>query len=293
MSINFAREGDAIAMGKKILIAVFIVLIVGMLCFYFGDIIINGTSPSEQLSKMLPSLVICLGGIVKLVLSDKRRIGLAFYEAHYADILEKAFQNSYWNRRKLLCAVRLYNENRYGKAIKYLKALQPRCQYRADDEAVALFLALTYTDMACYEEAARVYSKMIADGMYSTRIYSNLGHVYSKMGCYDDAVANLQLALQNDKRNANAYQNLAALYFELYDFDKAIENAKEALAINPKLRQAASLLAVIYAVKEDGKESQKYAHIAIAAGQDPSDIKAGIERYREGYLLAITENEDE
>ena len=280
-------------MKKKIFIPIFSILIVVILGFYLGDIIVNSTSPKEHLFEMLSGLVICLGSVIKLVTADRTRKSLAFYETQYADILENSFKNAYWDRRKLLCAVRLYNESRYGKAIKYLKALQPRCQYRADDEAVALFLALTYTDMACYEEAARVYSKMIADGMYSTRIYSNLGHVYSKMGCYDDAVANLQLALQNDKRNANAYQNLAALYFELYDFDKAIENAKEALAINPKLRQAASLLAVIYAVKEDGKESQKYAHIAIAAGQDPSDIKAGIERYRESYNTAVMENEEE
>ena len=156
-----------------------------------------------------------------------------------------------------------------------------------------MFLALTYTDMACYAEAAQAYSQMIAAGIYSSRIYSNLGHVYSKMGQYEDAIANMHLALQNDRRNAFAYQNLAALYFETYDFEKAIQYAKEALTINCKFRQAATLLAIIYALQENQEEAKKYAHIAISAGENPVDIKRGIEHYRESYNLAVMDSEDE
>ncbi len=280
-------------MKKKIFIPIFAILIVVILAFYLGDIIVNSTSPKEHLFEMLSSLVICLGSVIKLVTADRTRKSLAFYETQYADILENSFKNAYWNRRKLLCAVRLYNEDRYKKALKYLHELQPRCQYRADEEGVGMFLALTYTDMACYEEAAQIYSKMIAGGICSSRIYSNLGHVYSKMGQYEDAIANMHLALQNDKRNAFAYQNLAALYFETYDFEKAIQYAKEALTINCKFRQAASLLAVIYSLQENQEEAKKYAHIAISAGENPIDIKMAIERYRENYNTAITENEEE
>lgn len=280
-------------MKKKILVGVSILLIAGALCLYFGEIIANGTSPMKHLFKMLAVVLLGIGNITRLLFPQKRRSSLAFYESQYPDILKNAFKDSYLDRKKLLCAIRLYNEDNYNKALKYLYDLQPRCKYREDAEAVGLFMALTYTDMTCYAEAAQVYSKMIAGGIYSTRIYSNLGHVYSKMGHYDDAIANMHLALQNDQRNPYAYQNLAALYFETYDFEKAIQYAKEALAINHKLRQAATLLAIIYSLQENREESQKYAHIAIAAGEKAADIKNAIAHYRESHQVAVVDGEEE
>ena len=79
-------------MKKKIFIPIFAILIVVILAFYLGDIIVNSTSPKEHLFEMLSSLVICLGSVIKLVTADRTRKSLAFYEAHYADVLVKLFK---------------------------------------------------------------------------------------------------------------------------------------------------------------------------------------------------------
>ena len=208
------------------------------------------------------------------------RKALKFYESLYSEEIKNAFAKSSFDRNKLLCAVRLFDEGNYGKAAKYLISLQPKCNKKDDYSAVGLFLALTFTEMHLYNEAANVYLGLIKMDITSSRIYSNLGNVYSQMGNYDDAISYLRLAIQNDSENPYACNNLASLYFNVADFDNAIKYAEEALRINHKLRQSASLLAIIYAIKEDAENSAKYSHMAIAAGESPETIKNAIKHFK-------------
>ena len=267
-------------MNKKFLIAIFILLIAIIVSLYVVGIVVQKKSPGEDIFRTLAVVFVCLGGIVRVSAKSGRRKSLSFFEKSYEPVLKQAFLSSPKDRKRLLRAIRDYNESRYEKAAKQLLALRLRCQKRDDHEAVNIFLALCFTDMGLLEEAISVYQGLIAADITSSTIYSNLGSLYSQLGKYDDARANMHLALQNDPENEFAYNNLAKLYFDHACFEKAKEYAKKALAINHKFRQASSLLAIIYHLEENQEECEKYMHQAIASGADPDAIKAAFVRYR-------------
>lgn len=268
-------------MNKKILVAIFILLIAIVISLYIVGIVVQHKSPGEDIFRTVAVACVCLGGIVRVSAKPGRRKPLSFYEKAYADILKNAFASSLKERKTLLRAIRDYNESRYEQAVKKLLALRLQCRERDDREATNLFLALCFTDMGLLEEAVSVYQGLIAADITSSRIYSNLGLLYSQLGKFDDAKANMHLALQNDPENAYAYNNLASLYFDNSYFDKAKEYAEKALAINQKLRQASTMLAVIYHIEGNQELCDKYRHQALASGADPDDLKEAFAHYSE------------
>ncbi len=272
-------------MKKGIIIAILVVLILAVVVVYVFDIVRNETTPTKHLFSALAAVALCVGGIIRACMPSGKRKSLSFYESQYTDVLKNAFSNSPLNRKKLLCAIRLYNENNFDKALKYLGQLQPECKDREDFEAVGIFLALIFTDTKSYEDAATIYNQLIDMGITSSRIYSNLGHVYSQMGNKGDAIANLRLAIQNDPKNAYTYNNLASLYFDTYDFERAKKYAKDALDINHKFRQSASLLAIIYALEENAEEQKKYTHIALSCGETSERLQQAIAHFKESADL--------
>ena len=183
------------------------------------------------------------------------------------------------HRKKLLCAVRLYNEDKYRKAIKYLTELQSCCDHTDDYYAVGLFLGLALTDMGHESAAVEVYNSLLRMGITSTTIYGNLGSLHSSLGNYDDAIACMHLSIQNDEKNPAPYNNLAKLYFDTYDLENAKTYAMKALEINHKLRQSATLLAIIYTLEGDAENAKKYSHISVASGEDPDRLQAVIAHY--------------
>lgn len=267
-------------MKKGIIIAILAVLIIAVVGVYVFDIVRNDTEPTKHLFSALAAVVLCIGGMIRACVPLGKRKSLSFYESQYTDVLKNAFSNSPFNRKKLLCAIRLYNEDNFDKALKYLGQLQPECKEKDDFEAVGIFLALIFTDTECYEDAATIYGQLIDMGITSSRIYSNLGHVHSQMGNKGEAIANLRLAIQNDPKNAYTYNNLASLYFDTYDFERAKRYAKEALDINHKLRQSASLLAIIYALEENAEEQKKYTHIALSCGEKLETLQNAIAHFK-------------
>lgn len=265
---------------RKIIIFTVILLIIATVAFYVIDVTVYDNDIAKNLPRMLVILgseIICL---VRLLFGSGRRRNLAFYESEYAREIEGAFKDEYMNKKKLLCAIRLYNEDKLEKAAKYLISLKPLCKTREDVKAVGLFLALVLTDMGLGADAVTVYEQMIQMNAVSSTVYSNLGNLYSGLGNYDRAIANMHLAIQNDEENPYAYHNLAKLYFDNFDFDNAERYALIAMEKNRKLQPAANLLAIIYAIKNDEENSAKYSHIAVCSGTDPQKLKRAIERYR-------------
>ena len=195
-------------------------------------------------------------------------------------ILEHAFQDQPFWRKKLLCAVRLYNEENNDKALKYLMDLKQKAHTADDHYAIDLFAALCFTDLELYEHAIRIYQHIVSTGNANSRIFSNLGHVLLKTGEYERALRNYEIALQHDSSNAFAYNNIAQAHFQMHEFDEAVSFAKKALEINPKMHQASALLAITYTLLSDKENSEKYFHIAISSGRDPQELKEAIEYYR-------------
>ena len=260
----------------RILLVLVIIAIVGL---YFYDLFVNHTEPTSNLFRTLSVVCICIAGLIRSF-SDKSRRSLDFYDKQYPDILKDAFTSQPFWRNKLLCAVRLYNENNYDKALKYLLDLKHRCNSAQDHYAVNLFAALCFTDMKLYEHAQTIYQQLINMDIANSRIFSNLGNVQMKSGEHLKALQNYQHALYYDRDNAYAHNNIAQAHFQMHEFQEAIPYALKALEINPKLHQASALLAIIYTLLGDRENSEKYFHIAISSGRDPKDLKEAIEYYR-------------
>lgn len=265
---------------RKIFACILALLLAGGIAFYVYGVAAGGADPREHLWEVLLFCVVCAAGIFRVLLRPQSRRRLGFYETRYAEQIKDAFSDSFWDRKKLLCAIRLYNENNNAKAVKYLVSLKPKCRTRDDFAAVGMFLALALTDMGLYQEAIHIYEQLIDRDAASSTLYSNLGQLYSRLGNREEAVSYLALAIQLDPKNAYAYNNLACLYFDVHDMRNAVKCAEEALALDYTRYEAASLLAIIFSVGEDREQAEKYFHMAIAGGQDTEKLKQAIAFYQ-------------
>lgn len=274
---------------KIVLTVVLALLIAASIVFYIVDIAVNGSAPTENLFKMLAAVAVCAGSMIRLFVKRGRR-PLSYYESSYYDDIKGAFSSSPYNRKKLIAALRLYNEDNFGKALKYLSELKAQCKTRDDFYAVGLFTALAFTDIGYTNDAIIVYNALINMNITSSTIYGNLGNIYSGLGRHDDAIAALSLAIQNDEKNPAPYNNMAKLYFDTYDFENAKEYARRALEVNHKFRQSASLLAIIYTLENDTANAEKYSHIAIASGEDPDRLQRAIKHYMKKTASDKTDN---
>ena len=221
---------------------------------------------------------VCLASIIRLW-SNKERINLVSYESAYQKHIKDAFADRPFYRKKLLCAIRLYDEGKCDKAIKYLLELKRVSQTRDDIYAVGLITGLALTEAECYNEAIHVYNSLIEMDITSSTVYGNLGNIYLTLGNHSDAISYIRLSIQNDENNPAPYNNLASLYFQTYDFENAKIYAEKALQINHKMYQASTLLAIIYTLEGDKANAEKYSHMAIAAGRPAAELKETIAYY--------------
>ncbi len=268
-------------MPKIFVRTVLIAIIVAIITMYLYDIIALKTDPVRNLFRTMSITCLCVLGLIRTSEKQSRK-SLDFYDAFYADILKEAFISQPFWRKKLLCAVRLFDEGHYEKAIKYLTDLRQRCQSNEDFYAVYLFAARSYTDMELYVQAEQIYQQLINANLANSRIYSNMGSVQNKQGKLKKALRSYEYALDYDRDNANAWNNIAQAYFQVGEFEQAIPYAERALQINPKLNQASALLAIIYSLNDDVENAEKYFHMAISSGRDPKQLREGIEHYRLG-----------
>ena len=269
------RQSNAI---KIILVIILILLIIATLGFYIADLIINNTLPTKNLFRTLAIVFASLASIIRLW-SNKGRINLASYESAYQKHIKTAFEDRPFYKKKLLCAIRLYDEGKCDKAIKYLLDLKSVSQTRDDIYAVGLITGLALTDAECYNEAIHVYNSLIEMDITSSTIYGNLGNIHLTLGNRQDAISYIRLAIQNDDNNPAPYNNLASLYFETSDFENAKIYAEKALQINHKMYQASTLLAIIYTLEGDKANADKYSHMAIAGGRSATELNKIIAHY--------------
>lgn len=263
----------------KILRLIVILLLIAVIGLYAYEVAVLKKDPTENLMRMVVIIAGLIITLLRLKTSRPRR-SLDYYEAQYQKELRNAFSDSVLDRKKLLCAVRLYNEDNFRKAAKYLVQLQPKCRIPDDYYAVGVFLALIYTDLHLCEQAVMMYHHLIGMNLASTTVYGNLGYVYSMMGDDEKTLSCYSRALEMDPKNAYAQHNIAKFYFDKHDFENAAENAKKALELDSKMRPSASLLAIIYALEENKEEAEKYFHLAITCGEKPDDLKNAIETFR-------------
>lgn len=264
---------------NKVLKAVLVVLMLAVVGLYAYEVFAKGVDPMENLLRTVIILVSAVISISKIGRAPSR--GLSFYEEQYKDKILDAFAEDPKNKKRLLEVLKLYNEDRMKQAANQLISLKESCQTPADYRAVGLFLALVLTDMELVNEAVNEYELLLAKNLGTTTIYSNLGSIYSRGGQVQKAKECFEKALFLDPSNPYAYNNLAKLHFDLTEMKEAEKYALKALDMNSKVYQASSLLAIIYAMEDEFEKSEKYFHMAVAAGQNPKELKQAMEYYTE------------
>lgn len=264
-------------MKQKICIALIAILIgvcIALICLELAanQWVIN---PKELVKPIL--ILIGLGfSLVKLISGGSAtKRSLAFYEASYQKEIGKAFSAPHQKNEKkaLLKAIALYNENRFKSAISKLNALRKKCENRDDSRSVLLFLALNYSDIGLYGQAIATYRELLhQDNSYSTA-WSNLGILYKNQGKQEEAIHCYQNAVLHDDNNPFAWNNLAQVYLTAGDWKKVIDPAERALFIKSDLHSAETALCIAYYALGDEENSKLYYNRAILHGANGDHLK--------------------
>ena len=263
---------------NTIWIAVIILLMVGIIAFYLYDVIWLKNPYTKNLFRTAAIVCLLLGTLVKLIYGSGRK-SLEVYERAYANELGYAFKNKPFQRKKLLCACRLYDESNYGKALKYLFQLLQEGEFERDSVPVLLFIALCYTDAGVTEEAIKAYYELLKIDPKNSQVHSNLGGLFIQEGDFETALKHYNKSIEFNPKNYFAYLNRANYYFRINEFENAISDAKQALEFKNNGVEAASLLTVIYALQGDEENKKKYYHISITSGKKPEDLNEAISYY--------------
>lgn len=272
-------------MKKERILKLLLLLLIAMTLFVAAMFLVDYFTTDKTLADTLPrtlaTLAVCMVAVIRVARAIPKSKPLSFYEKRYAEQIGDAFLQAPAARKKLLTAIRAYNQNNYFVAIRLLNALSLKCKSPSDKYATQLFLGLTYTDMELPFDAIESYLPLCEESIATSTIFNNLGMLQADLGEYEKAISNFEHSLELDPKNATTYSNLASVQFRSGNLEEAIPFAEQALSCNQKHRQAASLLAIIYALLERKEECEKYFHIAVSAGQSPDALKESIRRFRE------------
>jgi Flp pilus assembly protein TadD len=264
-------------MRKTICIILVIALMIAALGFYLWEVITKGES--DNLLSLLAVEFSLLATLVRVFKGGRRsRRPLSFYEAHYSKELGRAFEGQPKNRKKLLGALRLYNENRYDLAISDLKSLYRECRNTYDKQAVLLFTALCYDDSERKIDAIEKYEALLIENPDHATALGNLAILYMGDGKYTEAEKLYLRAMDIAPEEALAYHNLASLYYRMKDYERAKAFAHTALEKKQNMYQASALLSILYALTNDAKKSQYYFEHAVSNGQNARNLRATIDR---------------
>ena len=258
--------------GKRILISVLVLLIVLLIGYYIYDVTVKGTPYNENLFKMAIVVVSLCLSVYRIAQTSGARKPLSFYEKIYSEHIQGVYSRDSKSRKKLLEALRYYDEGNYKKALSLLDGLKQKRPSRRDMNAVCLVSALCCADWGLHDEAVKEYEAILATDPDNITVLGNLGLLCSKAGDYENAEKYLARALEIKPDNVFACNNLAYMYFRARELLLAIEYSLKTLEIQPNFRQAASLLAIIYYAADDAEKFEKYRQLAIKCGESAETI---------------------
>lgn len=263
---------------KTIWIIIISLVILGNIAFYLYEVIYLKKLYTQNLFIMLAIVCLLFGTLIKVINGTKRK-GLDYYESALAEELRFAFNNKPLQRKKLLCACRLYFESNYEKAMKYLVQLLDEIENDSDAVPIYFFMALCFTDDGLFNAAVGVYYQLLDVDPNHDVAHSNLGNLLIKKGDYENALIHYNKSIELNPKSYYAYNNRASYYFRVNDYENAIVDAEKALELKNNGVEAATLLTIIYALRGDEENKKKYYHIAIISGKNPTDLNEAIQLY--------------
>ena len=272
-----------------IVVALAMVAIIGL---YVYEVVFLKKPYTENLTRFLAIFVGLTGTMVKLFAGNTRRRPLEFYSKQYDEDIRYAFKDNKFAKKKLLCAIRLYNENNYKKAIKYLTQLTKDIQNEHDAYGVYIFAAICFSECGIHNEAIKIYYQLLEYMPNNATVHNNLSHEHMEDGDFDLAMQHINESLRIDPYSHTTYINKANCYFYQYKLEEATENALKALELKNNDTNSSSLLAILYTLKGDIENSEKYFRIAVTNGKNPKDLNQAIEYYATEITEILQEIEE-
>ena len=104
-------------------------------------------------------------------------------------------------KKKLLTALKYFNENKYDKAINILTELSKSSRGLKERSVCGLFIGTCYSDSGREQKAIEHYEGLIEMRLENDTICNNLGLLYEENGRPDKAVELFE------KRNGNVYRS--------------------------------------------------------------------------------------
>lgn len=264
---------------------VLLVIYIAALAFFIGlAVYINFINKDSEIitnSRLATVSVAFIIGIMRILNRSSGRKSLAFYKQFYAENIKDSFSDNRKNLKKLLKALRFYNEDKYQKALKLLDELLPECETPNERYSVYLFKALSFEDMNQDEKAVEVYEAMMTAGIAESVVFSNALSCYNRTGQHEKAYEAAHRAIRADSNNYNAYNNLAYLYFADANYEEAVANAKKCLELKSNMLGSITLLYVIYKLEGNDAEAEIYEKQAIANGRSKKELRETLEYYME------------
>ena len=257
-----------------VVIALAMLAVIGL---YVYEVVFLKKPYTENLTRFLAIFVGLIGTMVKLFAGNARRRPLEFYSKQYDEDIRYAFKNNKIARKKLLCAIRLYNENNYKIAIKYFTQLTKDIQNEHDAYAVYVFAAICFSECGIHNEAIKIYYQLLEYMPNNATVHNNLSHEHMEDGNFDLAMQHINESLRIDPYSHTTYINKANCYFYQNKIDETIENALKALSLKNNDTNSSSLLAVAYTLKDDKENAKKYFQVAVNNGKNAKDLKESIE----------------
>ena len=219
------------------------------------------------------------------VRSNKRLVERKFqtYESAYTHIIGNAFYDNPNLKRMLLLGIYDYNNGKYKRAVKRLSKLCRESLKTNDVVPCIIFMALSYEDSGCVQEAMEMYKKVLKLAPQNATANNNIALLYSYEDDLETAFEYYEKAIESNPVFEQAYLNRAQLYLENYRPDEAISDAEKVLDIKKDSAEATLLLLVAYDLKRDEKNAKRYYNKALDLGYDTEMLDGKIEFYREMY----------
>ena len=118
------------------------------------------------------------------------------------------------------------------------------------------FLGTVYMHLKEYENAIKIFEKLLDSNYSNDSVYNNLGIALKNKKNYLSALKQFKLSLELNPKNHLSFFNLGNIYLELNENSKAEINFKNCLKINKKYTPALLNLSTLYFNKKELEKSQ-------------------------------------
>ena len=253
----------------------------------------NGWAVDKSDAVKFGILMIGLGLTLVKLIGKTGGPSLRQYEKSFAKEIGSAFSAPDQKRQKraLLTAIERYNRDKFNGAAARLQALRRECRTQDDYNAVLLFLALTYADAGCTDDAIATYEELVKYSPTHSTAWSNLGLLYRKQGNNDRAITCYENAIKHDESNPFAWNNLAIAHLSAANWQKVVQPALHAISIKSDMYQAEAALCVAFYAMGDKEQSKKYFDSAVLHGERADALRSVLNGLQTGEITFTTANE--